>query len=165
MKAAGRIARLLAAISILATVGFVGGFVDRARAGQDGDKERIITVIETYRRALNGNDVGGVLKLYAEDGVFMPEYSPSSVGLAEIRKAYERVFKAIDLDVGFRIVEVEVLGDDWAFVRSTSDGTIKINASGAEVANNGKELFLLRKLANGEWKFARYAFSSNTPPQ
>jgi len=148
---------------------FVGllaaGLVGPAQAGRDGEKARIVKVVETYQRALNGNDVEGVLKVYADDGVFMPEFSPASVGLAEVREAYERVFKAIDLNVGLHIVEVTVLSDDWALVRSTSDGKIKINASGAEVTNDSKELFVLQKQGNGEWRFARYAFSSNTRPQ
>jgi len=153
--------RMLAVLVSLVLIGIVGP----ADAGRDRENERIVKVIETYQRALNGNDVAGVLKVYADDGVFMPEFSPASVGLAEVREAYERVFKAIDLDVGLQIVEVAILSDDWALVRSTSDGTIKINASGAEVPNDSKELFVLQKQSDGEWRFARYAFSSNTPPK
>lgn len=161
MRSTGKIAHLLVALLSLATIGFAG----TAHADRNGDRKRIINVIETYQRALNGNDVDGVLKVYAEDGVFMPEHSPASVGLPEIREAYEMVFKTIDLDVGLHIVEIEILGDNWALVRSTSDGTIKINASGVAVPNDSKELFVLRKQTGGEWKFARYAFSSNIRPQ
>ncbi len=161
MRAVGKTAQLLAVSLSLVAVGIIGP----AHADQNGDKNQIVNVIATYQRALNGNDVNGVLKIYAEDGVFMPEHSPSSVGSAAIREAYERVFKAIDLNVAFNVVEVKLLGDNWAFVRTTSDGTIKINASGAEVTNETKELFLLQKQSDGKWKLARYAFSANTRPQ
>ncbi len=153
--------RMLAVFVGLLAIGLIGS----AQASRDGEKERIVKVVETYQRALNGNDVEGVLKVYADDGVFMPEFSPASVGLAEVREAYERVFKAIDLNVGLHIVEVTVLSDDWALVRSTSDGKIKINASGAQVTNDSKELFVLQRQDDGEWRFARYAFSSNVRPQ
>jgi len=161
MRTIGKTAHLLAVLLGLASVAFVGP----AHADQNGDKKQIVGVITTYQRALNGNDVDGVLKVYAEDGVFMPADSPSSVGLAAIREAYMRVFKAIDLDIAFNIVEAKMLGDNWALVRTTSNGTIKINASGAEVPNDSKELFLLQKQTGGEWKFARYAFSANRRPQ
>jgi len=161
MRAAEISAHLLAVLLGLAAVGFVGS----AHAGQNGDKKQIVSVITTYQRALNGNDVDGVLKVYAKDGVFMPEHSPASVGLAAIREAYVRVFKAIDLDIAFNVVETKMLGDNWALVRTTSNGKIKINASGAEVPNDSKELFLLQKQTGGEWKFARYAFSANRRPQ
>lgn len=157
MRVASKFAQRLVGLLGLIAVGFAAP----VRAGQDSDKDRIVSVIETYQDALNGSNVDGVLEVYAPDGVFMPEFSPASVGLPEVRAAYEKVFKAIDLDVKFRIAEVVVLSDDWALVRTTSDGTIRINASGAKVGNDSKELFLLRKQRDGTWKFARYAFSSN----
>lgn len=161
MRVVGKTAQFLAVLLSLVAVGSIGS----ARADQNGDKKQIVNVIATYQRALNGNDVNGVLKIYAEDGVFMPEHSPSSVGSAAIREAYERVFKAIDLEVVFNVVEVKKMGDTWALVRTTSNGTIRINASGTEVPNDSKELFLLQKQTDGKWKFARYAFSDNTRPQ
>jgi len=44
-------------------------------------------------------------------------------------------------------------------LRTTSTGVVKMLANGAEVPGSNQELFLLRKV-NGQWKIARYAFSS-----
>lgn len=58
--------------------------------------------------------------------------------------------------------EIRQLAPDWAFLRSTSAGTIKLLASGQTVPEANQELFIFQKLG-GEWKIARYAYSV-TPP-
>jgi ketosteroid isomerase-like protein len=56
------------------------------------------------------------------------------------------------------------MAPDWAFVRTNSTGTMKINATGMTSDEANQELFILRKNAGGEWKIARYSFSSTNPP-
>ena len=129
------------------------------------DKQAIETLLHSYESALNASDVDAVLRLYAKDGVFMPQHSPSQVGVAAIRGAYEHVFEAITLAIKFDIIEVEVLSDDWAFARTTSAGTTTINATGDQLAEGNQELFLLQKQADGEWKIARYIFATTNPPK
>ena len=129
------------------------------------DKQAIETLLHSYESALNASDVDAALMLYAKDGVFMPQHSPPQVGVAAIRGAYEHVFKTITLAIKFDIIEVEVLSDDWAFARTTSAGTTTINATGDQLAEGNQELFLLQKQADGEWKIARYIFSTTNPPK
>ena len=129
------------------------------------DASEIKTLVKGYESVLNASDVNGILKLYAKDGVFMPQHSPTHVGIDAIRAAYEQVFEAIDLDVKFDIIEVEIISDQWAFARTTSSGTTTINADGAKVPESNQELFLLGKQTNGEWKIARYIFSTMNPRQ
>ena len=153
-----------------AAIGFMLMFVTlilvkSAIARDVNDTSQIKTLLKGYERVLNASDVNGILKLYAKDGVFMPQHSPSQVGADAIRAAYEHVFEAIDLDVEFDIIEVEILSDQWAFARTTSSGTTTINADGAKVSEGNQELFLLRKQLDGEWKIARYIFSTTNPRQ
>ena len=139
--------------------------VKSAIAGDVNDVSQIKTLLKGYEHVLNASDVNGILKFYAHDAVFMPQHSPSHVGTDAIRIAYENVFEAIDLDVEFDIIEVEVLSDQWAFARTTSSGTTTINANGAKISEGNQELFLLRKQLGGEWKIARYIFSTTNPRQ
>lgn len=127
------------------------------------NKQSIETLLRSYESSLNASDVDAVLKLYAKDGVFMPQHSPSLVGADAIRGAYTHVFEAITLAITFDILEVEVLGDGWAFARTTSAGTTTINATGDQLAEGNQELFLLRRQSDGEWKIARYIFSTTNP--
>jgi len=124
-------------------------FITKANALNPDDVAQVKKLLGNYERVLNASDVNGILKLYAKDGVFMPQHSPSQVGTDAIRAAYEHVFEAIDLDVEFDIIEVEILSDQWAFARTTSTGTTTINADGAKVPEANQELFLLGKQTSG----------------
>ena len=46
----------------------------------------------------------------------------------------------------------KVVADDWAFARTNSASTTTINATGDQVAE-------------GNWKIARYCFSTTNPPR
>ena len=140
------------------------GSLSSAYATQS-DNEKIHAVLESYEHVLNAGDAAGVVRLYTEDGVFMAQHHPSAVGIDAVKAAYEAAFKAIDLNVEFDIVEIEVVADDWAFARTNSAGTITINATGDQVAEGNQELFVLKKTNDGEWKIARYSFSTTNPPR
>lgn len=131
-------------------------------AGADEDQVRAL--LKSYERVLNASDVAGVLELYTADGVFMAQHNPSAVGIDQVEAAYTAVFAAIDLNVMFDIVEVEVIAPTWAFARTNSSGTTKINATEDEVSEGNQELFVLQKV-DGDWKIARYSFSTTNPPR
>ena len=137
------------------------GSLSVAHAG-DLDKVQIEAVLKGYERVLNASDVAGVVKLYTEDGVFMSPNNPSAVGIHQVEAAYTGAFQAIDLNVNFDIVEVEVIAADWAFARTNSTGTITINATGDEFAEGNQELFVFHK-TDDDWKIARYSFSTTNP--
>lgn len=128
------------------------------------DENAVGSVLKDYQVALNRSDTEAVLKLYAADGVFMPQHSPSSVGTAAIREAYEAVFAAITLTVKFEIVEIWQIAPDWVLARTNSAGTTKYNATGAESSEANQELFLFQKIG-GVWKIARYCFCTTNPPR
>ena len=127
------------------------------------DESAIRRLLGDYEAALNESSTSKAVALYTADGVFMAEYSPSSVGTAAVTKAYEAVFSAITLSVRFSIVEVHVVAPHWAFARTNSSGSVKVKSSGASSPEANQELFVLQK-EHGHWKIARYAFSSVNPP-
>jgi uncharacterized protein (TIGR02246 family) len=127
--------------------------------------EAVTALLAKYNEALNASSTEAVMPLYAEDGVFMPPYSQSAVGLAAVRKAYDAVFKAITLNVKFTIAEIVEVGPGWAFARTNSAGTTTDDATGKKSAEGNQELFILKKDDDGAWKIARYSFSSTNPPQ
>ncbi len=126
------------------------------------DEKAIAAALAEYEKALNQSDIEAVMKLYAPDGVFMPQNSPSSVGTAAVRKAYDAVFSAITLTVKFDVAEVRQLVGDWAFARTNSAGTVKVRATGDGGPEANQELFVFQKI-NDAWKIARYCFSTTNP--
>lgn len=138
-----------------------------ATAANSQSRDAVAGITETlagYERALNGSDTDAVMALYAPDGVFMPQHFPSAVGAEQVRAAYDGVFGAIKLDVVFEIAEVVPVAEDWAFARTNSSGTVTVLANGQSGPEANQELFVFQRLA-GDWKIARYAFSTINPPR
>jgi uncharacterized protein (TIGR02246 family) len=124
----------------------------------------VAAVLAEYQDALNQSDTDAVMRLYASDGVFMPQHFPSSVGADAVRKAYLAVFEAITLRVEFKVAEVLQIAPDWAIARTNSAGTAKVNATGDGSPEANQELFVFQKI-NDAWKIARYCFSTTNPPK
>src|SRR5438552_369989 len=135
----------------------------KSRAGDGGQQAQIEQLLNKYEQALNTSDVNGAVQLYADDGVFMAPENPTAIGIKVLREAYAGVFQAIALKLKFQIAETKLLSPEWALLRTTSTGVVKILANGAEVPGSNQELFLLRK-SDGQWKIARYSFSSTVRP-
>ena len=129
----------------------------------NANEKAVADVLAKYQIALNDSDTDAVMRLYADDGVFMPPYSQSAVGAAAVRKAYDAVFKAIKLSVKFNVTEVVEMAPNWVFARTNSAGTTTINDTGAKSAEANQELFIFRKGGDKSWKIARYSFSSTNP--
>jgi uncharacterized protein (TIGR02246 family) len=126
------------------------------------DDAAIRSVLPSYEAALNSSNTE-VIPLYAEDGVFMAPNFQSAIGKAAVRRAYDAVFKAITLKVTFTIAELVMMSSEWAFVRTNSAGTQKVNASGATSTEANQELFIFKKGGDGGWRIARYSFSTTNP--
>ncbi len=121
--------------------------------------------LHRYESALNSSDLDGVMQLYATDAVFMPQHGQPAVGREAVRAAYQQVFATIEIRIRFQIDEVQVLSPEWAYVRTRSTGTARLvggdRPPGPEA---NQELFLLHREADGQWRFARYIFSTTNPP-
>ena len=149
--------------SLIHTVSTLALLLGVSSGAHAADSDDIEALLKGYESVLNASDVDGILELYTEDGVFMAPNNPSAVGIQQVEAAYTGAFQAIDLNVEFDIVEIEVISDDWAFARTNSAGTITINATGDKIPEGNQELFVLRKV-DGDWRIARYGFSTTNPP-
>lgn len=132
-------------------------------ASEDAERSKITATLDAYAAALNAADTDAVLPLYEADGVFMQPYGPSAIGTNAIRKLYQSDFGTFRLQVTFEIAEVRMMSPDWALVRTNSRGTNTLLASGAQSAEANQELFILHKATDGQWRIARYSFSTTNP--
>ena len=130
----------------------------------NANEEAIAAVLAKYQDALNQSDSEAVMKLYTADGVFMPQHSPSSIGAAAVRKAYDAVFNTIKLRVKFEVAEIKQVAPDWALARTNSAGRVKVLATGEGSPEANQELFVFQKI-DSKWKIARYCFSTTNPPR
>ncbi len=121
------------------------------------EKQKIEELLNVYKKSLNTSDAQLAQSLYTKDGVFMPTGAPSGIGTEGILKSYEFVFSQIQLNIEFFIEEIEVEGN-MAYAVTSSKGTVKILANGAEAPEANRELFVFEKI-DGEWQIARYMFN------
>jgi uncharacterized protein (TIGR02246 family) len=128
------------------------------------EEDAIRAVMASYNDALNMGSTDAALMLYAEDGVFMPPYSPSAIGKEAVRKAYDKVFQELRFNVKFTIAELVVMASNWAYVRTNSAGTTGHASTGKTTAEANQELFIFKKGGDGVWRIARYSFSPTNPP-
>jgi uncharacterized protein (TIGR02246 family) len=127
------------------------------------DDAAIRDVLSSYEAALNASDTEAVMPLYDQNGIFMAPNNQSAIGKTALQRAYDAVFNAITLKVKFTIAELVVMSPQWAFARTNSAGTQKINATGASSAEANQELFIFRKGDDAKWRIARYSFSTTNP--
>ena len=128
------------------------------------DIQTIAGVLHDYQEALNGGSTEDAVSLYAQDGVCMPPHAQASVGIENIRNAYDEFFSTTKFNVRFDIKEIVPVAPDWAFARTSSTGTADVKGRGVGNEAN-QELFVFQKTTGGEWKIARYCFSTTNPLQ
>ena len=132
-----------------------------AQAQDNQDEKKIITTLSAYEEALNKSDTSKITNLYTTGGVLMAPDAPSSVGREKIEESYKNTLKEISLKLKFNVDEVKLLNEHTALLRSHSNGTVKINGSDKPAEKAAfKELFILDKQKDGEWKFSHYSFST-----
>ena len=132
-----------------------------AVAKDNPDEQAIRQTLARYETALNAADTTAIVDLYAKDGVQMAPDAPAAVGRDGVKAAYDGTFKAISLTLKFTVDEVKVLSKTSALLRSHSTGTLKINGTDQPAGPAAfKELFILNKQADGQWKFSHYSFST-----
>ncbi|KAF1935106.1 NTF2-like protein [Clathrospora elynae] len=126
------------------------------------DTEQITSLLHRYGTVLASHSIPDLLSIYTKDGVLMaPGFQPA-VGTEALTSSYERIFSTIKLEIRFDIDEIEVMNEEWAFARTTAAGTKHWLKKGTQESHHNQEIFILRKL-EGEWKIARYCFSSMKP--
>lgn len=121
------------------------------------DEAAIRQLIKDYAAALKAASPQAVAALYTDDGIVMPPAAPTAAGNKAVEENYRATFSAIGLDLTFNVLEIHVTGNS-AVVRSTSNGTVTINADGKQIQDDFRELFVMEKVA-GTWKISRYMFN------
>ena len=95
------------------------------------------------------------------DAVIMPPDRPSIVGKEEIRRLSNDYSAVFQEKCSVVYDEVETVGD-WGFVRATVTGTRTYKSGGGVENVSLKNLWIVKRQADGQWKFWRIMFN-NTP--
>ena len=129
---------------------------------EERDRAAIRQLGQDWVEAVHHGDVDRLLDLLTDDVVFMPHNAPSIVGRSAVEQTYRAVFAAFEVEQTFVPEEIQV-GGDWAFVRGTDAIEMKPRAGGAPVVGRGRGISILRRVADGTWKFARGITNTASP--
>ena len=105
------------------------------------------------------HDADGLVALFTEDCVRMPQGGPATVGRPALEAAYRRDFAEVwktQAKVRLNAEEVIISGE-YAFAR----GADTLVQDGRQVGETGKWLFVYRQQPDGTWKYHWITFNSN----
>lgn len=121
------------------------------------ENRTIENFLNSYREAFVKSDFIQVVSLYTNNGTHLPANRPTVKGHEQLKKFYEFFFKSFQIKYDFDIVEIVESGD-YAFVQTTSTGTVHIIANDEDMPLNNKEVFILKN-ENGTWKISTFIFN------
>jgi len=91
------------------------------------------------------------MSLWDDNGVQMPPAAPAIIGKEGIRSGTEALFGLWEMEGDIFFEQAEVTGD-WLFGTCTGIESLTPKAGGATMTLNAKDLWVLRRQADGSWK-------------
>ena len=125
----------------------------------DADVAAIKKLGHDYFDATNASDPERAAATMASDVIIMPPESFPIVGKEEIRRLAREYHAAYELKYSLDYDEVQTAGD-WGFARATVSGTRTSKSGGGVEQVSLKNLWILKKQADGQWKFWRIMFNN-----
>jgi uncharacterized protein (TIGR02246 family) len=125
------------------------------------DAGRIRAGTASWMQSFNSGNAGGVVALYADDGVLMPPNAPQARGIAAIKEAIAKEIagaKKAGVTLAVGTDEVGVAGD-----MAWHAGTYVVKDKGGKTVDAGKFLEAWEK-KNGKWRIVRDMWNSDSAP-
>jgi uncharacterized protein (TIGR02246 family) len=133
-----------------------------AKPDPASDRAKILAIEDRLRAAYAASNPDAIAAEYTEDALLMPPDNPSQVGRPAIAAVYRTYFKDFKCDFKSDVQELEIAGD-WAFLRGAFTTVVTPKAGGPQQGGHGKFLVIVRRGADGTWRFARDMFSPDSP--
>ncbi len=124
------------------------------------DREAIERIRGDYESACKAGNLKAWLATLTDDAVLLVPGSPVMSG-SEIESWAANYFSTFDGVVKMENDEVEII-NDWAFIRGKYTMSLKPKAGGDTLEEKGKYLDLMRRQGDGEWKFSRLIWNSDS---
>jgi uncharacterized protein (TIGR02246 family) len=119
------------------------------------DEQAIRQLVATWLSASRAGDTEQVLRLMADDAVFLVMGHPPMRGKAAFAAAQRAALTQADVDATSEIEEIRIFGE-WAYLWTTLSVTMTPRNGGKPVRRTGNTLSILRK-EEGSWRIVRDA--------
>jgi len=119
-----------------------------------------------WTAAYEAGDADAMVDLYVEDAVRMPYDAPAVEGREAIVAAYRASFAGRRLfpDIDLVALDVEVLGDT-AIERGRYHEVLTSWDGSTRIVEDGKYVSVVRRGADGRWRYAISIFNRDAPPR
>ena len=124
-------------------------------------KAAIQALNQQWEINFENHDLAGLVALFTEDCVRMPQGGPATVGRPALEAAYQQDFAEVwqtQAKVRLNAQQITISGD-YAFARGAD--TLVSDQDGSQVGATGKWLFIYRRQPDGTWKYHWVTFNSN----
>lgn len=163
---------VLATIAVLATASGCqsSSTADRNQPGapvnlSDADKAAIEAADQAFEAAVKAGNIDGITAIYMEDATLLPPNLPAQKGRNAIRDLWGGLLKEYAVQIESGSDALEGRGDLAYHVgHFRMQGTPKAKG-GHRFTDEGKFLEVLKKQADGSWKYVADMYSSNLPAQ
>lgn len=125
-----------------------------------GDRQAVEKVLRAYEDGINRGDTPLIIAQFSDDAVWKPANVAALVGKPAIQRRYEHELGRISLAKTYRVHDLEV-ACDWAFIRTTSEGTVALKETGEKAPESHEDVFILKRQPDGFWKITRYIYNNN----
>ncbi len=122
----------------------------------NADEQAIRTLVAKWHSATAAGDVESVLRLMAEDVVFLVAGQPPMKGRSTFEAGLRGLLASHRIASTGEVQEVEVSGS-LAYCWSLLNVEITPTAGGSKVVRSGSAVSILRKQSNGSWVVVRDA--------
>ena len=127
----------------------------------EAEVEAIHSTNDEYALARMANDLDASLAFWTDDAVWMTDGMPA---FTFSRAEFEEWFGSFTTEAFNINSEETVVSGDWAYDRGTFTETMVLVGGSESIQTDAKYLVIMRRQADGSWKYARFIFNSNTPP-
>ena len=127
------------------------------------ERTAVRAAVERSLDALNRGEVEAFVEMHADDAIVVPPGRPPRKGKAAIRQSMDELFQQWAVQETRTIDELWISGE-WAWLWGTYDSTLTPRLGGAALTERGMYIDVLRKQADGSWKFTWTIWNSSGPP-
>ena len=118
---------------------------------------------DLYTLAVETGDIDLYVANYTDDGVQIPPDAPTCIGSEQIRAAIEPALTLFNAECPIYPQEAKVIGN-WAFGRCDWSLSLTPKEGGETTTYDGKGLDVLKRQADGSWKYYISCWNYNGPP-
>jgi len=126
----------------------------------DADVAAIQALIDRATDVNNAGDIAGWVELFGDDMVYMRDGGPPITTRDALEGAAVSQFSRYRSNLQSSTDEIQIIGD-WAFARTTVNGSLTPRGGGNPVRVDRKEMAIYRRQPDGTWKLARLIGNSS----